>query len=303
MTSLARLEDSSTLRRRWVTGLLLLLYCSFEAHFGMARGLSQTGAQPESAVMSTAQHSALDLISERKWIVPGRRIWIGLRFTLDPGWHIYWTNPGDSGEPPRVEWRLPAGFQVGAIQWPVPQRLRNQSLVDYGYEGEVLLPLPLYAPGRTTLKSVAIAGAVKWLVCREVCIPEHGELTLSLSVRAQEGSPDPHWEALFVKARAHLPKNAPKYLKASIIEQGDHFLLILNTRSRETEATFFPLQPLQIENSAPQKVSSSDEGIRLELRKSEQLMKLPARITGVVVLGRNRAFLIDAPVIKVKPKQ
>ena len=71
---------------------------------------------------------------------------MGLHFELESGWHIYWINPGDSGEPPRVQWRLPAGFRAESIQWPAPQRIEDHSLVDYGYEGEALLMVPVESP-------------------------------------------------------------------------------------------------------------------------------------------------------------
>src|SRR5579872_2186558 len=77
-------------------------------------------------------HSRLTLISEHNSIQPGQIFWAGLHFQLENQWHIYWVNPGDSGEPPRVTWNLPAGFHVGALTWPAPHRLRSSSLVDYG---------------------------------------------------------------------------------------------------------------------------------------------------------------------------
>jgi len=68
-------------------------------------------------------HGTVDLLSEQQSIQPGHAILLGLHFRLEKGWHIYWVNPGDSGEPPRLEWRLPAGLRAGAIEWPTPSRL------------------------------------------------------------------------------------------------------------------------------------------------------------------------------------
>lgn len=58
-------------------------------------------------------HARTELIAEKDFIEPGQDSWVGLHFELESGWHIYWINPGDSGEPPRVQWHLPAGFQAG----------------------------------------------------------------------------------------------------------------------------------------------------------------------------------------------
>ena len=98
----------------------------------------------ELAVCASSQspeesHSKVEIIAERNPTHLDRPSWVGLLFHLDKGWHIYWQNPGDSGEPPKVQWQLPPGLVAGAIQWPPPMRLGGGTVVDYGYEGQVLL--------------------------------------------------------------------------------------------------------------------------------------------------------------------
>ncbi len=58
---------------------------------------------------------------------------LALRQKIKPGWHTYWRNPGDSGEPTRLAWVLPEGWSAGEIIWPVPERQPIGPLVDYGY--------------------------------------------------------------------------------------------------------------------------------------------------------------------------
>src|SRR5262245_45587611 len=65
----------------------------------------------------------VELIGETTAIQPGGTVWVGLHQRIRPGWHTYWSNPGDSGEPTSIEWTLPAGFQAGAIEWPHPERI------------------------------------------------------------------------------------------------------------------------------------------------------------------------------------
>lgn len=91
----------------------------------------------------------LELVSEQDAIVPGKDLWLGFRFDLQDEWHTYWINPGDSGEAPRIEWQLPAGFQAGAIQWPYPERLSTPPFADYGYEHQVLLMAPVRPPAQS----------------------------------------------------------------------------------------------------------------------------------------------------------
>ena len=61
----------------------------------------------------------------------------GLYFKLEQGWHVYWKNPGDAGQPPSIHWTLPSGIEAGDLQFPAPRRLPLGPLMDYGYEGEV----------------------------------------------------------------------------------------------------------------------------------------------------------------------
>ena len=63
---------------------------------------------------------------------------VALRLKMKPGWHVYWQNPGDSGLPTTIDWKLPSGFAAGPIQWPAPHALPAGPLINYGYEGEVL---------------------------------------------------------------------------------------------------------------------------------------------------------------------
>src|SRR5437868_12423648 len=94
----------------------------------------------------TASHAKVGLIAENNSLQPGQTAWVGVLFDLEKGWHIYWVNPGDSGEPPKIQWQLPPGFQAKEIRWPTPVHLGAGKVIDYGYEGRVLLPVPIQVP-------------------------------------------------------------------------------------------------------------------------------------------------------------
>jgi len=248
-------------------------------------------------------HGTVELLSEQESIQPGHAIHLGLHFRLEKGWHIYWINPGDSGEPPRLEWRLPAGLRAGALEWPAPSRLPIPPLMDYGYEGEVLLPVSIentssLAPGG----EAALAADVKAIVCREVCIPAKAQLSLSLPVRAERPHESAETVAMFRASRKALPKPAPANWRPSAKDLGESFELRVNTGHSASDAWFAPLEPLQIENAAPQKSVSTAAGVRLILKKSDQLLKPVSRLRGVLVLPQG-AYLIDAPVAPASAKK
>ncbi len=127
---------------------------------------SPTAAQPSPPPKVQAQ-----LISEQRSIAPETPFWVGMRMQIQPGWHTYWKNPGDSGAPTRLQWDLPEGFSAGEIQWPYPHRLPVGPLVNYGYEDQTLLLVEITPPPDPPQESVTLSARADWLVCQQECIP------------------------------------------------------------------------------------------------------------------------------------
>ena len=246
-------------------------------------------------------HARIELIADDA-PASGGTVWVGLLFRMDPGWHIYWQNPGDSGTPPRAEWHLPAWYRAGAIRWPIPIRLAHSSIVDYAYEDEVLLMAPIERASNSRGEIVvAIAADVRYIVCSDVCVPGKEHLTLTLPSRSEdaddtEGDPE-QWHAIFQRTRLRIPRPAPEKWKLSAESSKDEFVLSVHTGVPAKNATFFPLDPDEIENSAPQVFASTEDGFRLTLRKSEQLANPVETLRGVVVFGPQSAFEVAVPVV------
>lgn len=257
-----------------------------------------SSASLAAATSASAPHVRVELAAERSGVRPGETLDLGLHFALEKGWHIYWNNPGDSGEPPRVEWHLPAGFWAGPIQWPAPERIEDHSLIDYGYRNEVLLVTPVHCPAALEVGStVNLAATANWLVCKEVCLPGQANLALSLPAQKEEAKANSRWQEVFAQTQNRLPKSAPKGWKVAAVSRNDRFILSVRTGSPESKAIFFPFESNQIENAAPQEVQQLDRGLRLTLQKSDQLQAAPSHLRGVVVFSSGRAFVINAPVI------
>jgi len=242
----------------------------------------------------SAPHAKVDLVAEDNSFAAGHTVWLGVLFDLDKGWHTYWVNPGDSGEAPRIQWDLPKGFRAGDIRWPVPARLVTGTIVDYGYEGRVLLAVPVQVPADYKAGApLTLAADVRYLVCREVCIPAKAHATLNTP---GGGSDAATRRELFANARNQWPKATPANWKAQASDAGDHFVLSIETGAREPQAVFFPLGDNVIDNAAPQRPAATDRGVNLTLKKSDLSTTAVATIKGVIVLGPNRAFQIAAPV-------
>ncbi len=256
--------------------------------------LATFAGAPAFAQLPSANVIRVTLAGEQPSIAPGREFWVGVQFHLDKGWHIYWTNPGDSGEPPRVQWRLPAGFQAGELQWPHPERLVTKYSTDYGYADQMLLLALIHPPaGLAPGARVDLAGTVKWVVCREVCIPGKTEVSLSLPVQPGAATQP---SKVFDDARQRIPQPAPAHWRARARAEKNDFVLSIDTGRPLAGAEFFPLQPQQIENAAPQVASAFPRGVRLRLKKSEQLLKPIANLKGILVLPSGKSYVIAAPV-------
>ena len=181
--------------------LALFLIANF-AHstLGWSQNLSKT-------VVTTPQVRA-ELLAHAPQGVPvggagaaTQPVWVGLQLTHQPHWHTYWKNSGDSGLPTSLEWTLPPGVIAGDIAWPIPKKIPIGNLANYGYEGTVLLPVPLtitpdFKPPLTG-NTLDVKLKAAWLVCRQECIPEDGEFTLQIPLKGSTAIHGAAFDAAF----------------------------------------------------------------------------------------------------------
>jgi len=128
-------------------------------------------------------HAKVSLFSEKRTATRGSNILVGVRFDLEPGWHLYWNGQNDTGYPPHVMLDLPEGFRAGEILWPVPKRLVSPgNILDHVYEGHVTLLLPITIPAEANPGRYQLKGEASWLACHEACVPGKQALQLSFNV-------------------------------------------------------------------------------------------------------------------------
>jgi thiol:disulfide interchange protein/DsbC/DsbD-like thiol-disulfide interchange protein len=212
------------LASRLKTALFFIAACALSigasAQFGTKDTANSGLGSGSNSVVQTDQVRAELVAHAPQGLTPGAPVWLGLRLKHQPHWHTYWKNPGDSGLPTTLTWTLPAGLQAGDIAWPTPQKIRIDTLVNLGYEGEVLLPVPVtvapdFKPGPLA-RDVTVQLSAMWLVCREECIPQEGQFTLRIPV---QGSTAMQGDA-FTAAWAAAPKPHSGAAKATVSDQG-----------------------------------------------------------------------------------
>jgi thiol:disulfide interchange protein DsbD len=184
---------------------LLALQNSAFAQFPKTAAGGTSNASSTSAVVQTQQVRAELVAFAPDGVAADKTVWVGLQLAHQPEWHTYWKNAGDSGLPTNLQWTLPAGVTAGDIAWPTPQKIRIGSLANFGYEGTVLLPVPLtiskaFAPSAGA-DSLEVKLSASWLVCKQECMPQDGNFVLQVPLR---GSTALH-AADFEKARAAQP--------------------------------------------------------------------------------------------------
>jgi thiol:disulfide interchange protein DsbD len=270
---------------------LVLFTCIFLLTLAAACG---SGASRKA--YSPPTHSKASLIVGQSAFQPGAHTDLGIQFVTENGWHIYWQNPGDSGEPPRIQWQLPAGVTVGALQWPAPKRLKTTAGTDYGYEGTTILLStlqlpPTVQPGTT----IEVSGDLRWLACHDICVPQRSQLHIPIRI-AKNASADGAAQLLLQTAAERIPKPLPRRYHPAVTSTSDTIQLTLASTEPIRQAEFFSGEAEQIDDNAPQTLTSSAGGLRLTLKKSENIQHNPKRLKGVIVLNGRDPYDLDAPV-------
>jgi thiol:disulfide interchange protein/DsbC/DsbD-like thiol-disulfide interchange protein len=283
--------------------LFVAAIAAHATHTGEAAPLVKTG-QVAAVPLVKTEHVEAQLVSDRMAAQPGKPVLVGLKLRMAPEWHTYWKNPGDSGLPTRIQWVLPEGWKAGEIQWPYPKPLPVGPLMNYGYEDEVVLLSELTPPADAKPGSVVIGARAEWLVCKDVCIPEKGELEMPMPVAAGEAAPDPRFLAHIDRSKGMWPAKAEGWKFESSL--AGKALVVRMTPpagvSAPQKATFFPERELLIEPAAPQKISREGNALRIEMKLADPPLKDVKSVVGVAVADANwpgtirKAIAVDAPV-------
>jgi thiol:disulfide interchange protein DsbD len=255
-------------------------------------------ALPAAAEPAPGPHVDASLVADHAGIAPGQTIHVALRQQIQPHWHTYWKNPGDSGEPPRLAWTLPAGFATGDVVWPTPGKIPVGPLMNYGYEGEVLLPVPLTAPAAARVGDTAhLAAKVEILVCAEICVPETKQIALDLPVTGAPAPADPTWGPKIGQVIAAAPQPAP--LTAAFQPKGAGVALAIAGAPLKgagaADAYFYPASATAIDHAKPQAIERGPDGLTLTLAPGYDFQggKAPPSLAGVLAIG-GKAYEVSA---------
>lgn len=284
--------------RKWIQ-LLLCLYC--------LAGISQVAAGEESPDASS--HATVSLLSEEKAVTPGQPFWVVIHLQVEKNWHSYWKNPGDAGMAPVIEWDLPSGYLASEISWPAPKRFVLDSIVGFGYEGEVLLLSKITPPATISSPDpIKIAAKVRWLVCSDAfCVPGESESALTLPISTAPAGGNSELKEIFARARAQLPEKQGEavtaYRNRDFIELNVHL-----PRGEPTSAYFCPEDSELVDHAADPTLVSIEQSPNhylLGLKRASSNHVKVKNLKGVLVLNHGdgkssaHAIEIDVPIVDV----
>ncbi len=236
-------------------------------------GIPVAAAQTTPAGRSALGNEAMvqtRLVADHVNVTPGMTFYAGLRMEIEPGWHTYWRNPGDSGEPTRIDWNLPEGVTAGEIVWPAPTAFPFGPLMNYGYGDIVVLPVPLTIDENFEGRFLEIGAAAAWLVCEEVCIPESADLDLFLTVSA-EAAADNAGAALIRSGLDRVPQASE--VPAGMARSSQSLLLTVANPENGNEIrdpVFFPHSDTVINHAAGQDAYLSGDGLAMRLEPAPE---------------------------------
>jgi thiol:disulfide interchange protein len=228
-----------------------------------------------------------ELLADANAVVPGKTFSVGLLLRMAPSWHTYWKFSGDAGLPTELKWKLPAGWKIGEIQWPIPLKTIDPGDIQtYGYENEVLLIQEIRPPSKVDNPLVKLSADASWLVCEKICIP--GSTTFQLELPISTTSQPVNTE-LFARYRRLLPQNWPgaNAVTANWSRAGPDLRLKVTseTLANYPAIDFYPLpeQGTVIGHPTIESRNKKEVVFRIPIESSEKTL---ASIAGLIVFSQ-----------------
>jgi thiol:disulfide interchange protein DsbD len=232
-------------------------------------------------------HVRIEVIADHESIAPSQAFWVAIVQHIDPGWHTYWLNPGDAGKATEIRWSMPGGYAAGPAEWPIPTVIRNGPVVSYGYENQVVSLQEVQAPAALAPGTVRLSVDVRWLACREMCIPEHAASAVALQqVSNGQGQPSKRARQRIDSARTLMPTAAPwaTTLTADAVGVRMRLHSVAGQLPANGGVRFLPVRWGEIDNAAAQAAKWSGTDLVLSLVRGDLRDRPLTEIEGLLLV-------------------
>jgi thiol:disulfide interchange protein DsbD len=233
-------------------------------------------------------HMRIEVIADHDSVAPGQAFWVAVVQHIDPGWHTNWLNPGDAGKATGIEWSMPVGYAIGTPEWPIPRVIRTGPVVSYGYENQVVSLQEVRAPAALAPGAVRLSVDVRWLACREMCIPEQAASAVALQqVRGAHGQASRRARERIDSARALMPTAVPWATTLSADSAGVRIRLhsVAGQLPAKGGVRFPPVRWGEIDNAAVQVAQWSGTDLVLSLARGDFKDRPLTEIEGLLLVA------------------
>ena len=255
-------------------------------------------AQPKAADLVK-----LELVADTTRLEPGKPVTLAVKFTIAPGWHIYWQNPGEAGLATEVELKGPAGYEIGAVRFPGPVKFQTpgETAASYGYSGSAVLSssvAPTARAGKAAAPARFVAEAT-YLACRDMCIRGQASASLELPAASRAEPARPAHAELFKKHRAELPRSMKELGARARWTRDERGVQLALALRRGDAVEYFPPtgEDLQLVAQEP----GGTAGKREIVLRYKPAFK-PARARGVLAVTEGQERRFYALDLEEKPK-
>lgn len=155
--------------------------------------------------LDQAPSVGVTLVSEVVTLRPGDSFHVAAEIEIPKGWHIGWINPGQSGLPTTLAWRLPAAVHADLTTWSYPQLADSAGVVSHVYTDKALVVTSMHLDSGAGPGTVRFAAELHWGICREICIPQDRQVAISLPVTRGPPESAPIWARVEAIALADIP--------------------------------------------------------------------------------------------------
>jgi thiol:disulfide interchange protein DsbD len=244
--------------------------------------------------MLAGPRASVELVSSRLAIRPGETFTVALHMKMPEGWHAYYVNPGESGAPPKISWKLPSGLVAGPIEWPTPERMLAAGVAGNVYSRELWLPVSVMTAKTLPVgKSLRLSAKATWLLCSNVCEPDSAELETTVRVAATSEA-NPFGAKQIEAALALVP---PRWSgpPASAWLDGKTVLLSLAGLPSAGGLRFFGADPKYFAADEVG-VRAGGSGAVVSIPLSRYAPGAPKRLTGIVAPAGGHSYFVDVPI-------
>jgi thiol:disulfide interchange protein DsbD len=250
----------------------------------------------------SAAHTQARLLLASEKARPGDTVWAAVNLQMEKDWHTYWRNPGPTGIPTAIAWKLPGGVTAGEIRWPAPEKLPAGEFTTYIYSQEVALLIPLKLAPDLAAGPLELKAEVSWLECKVQCIQGrqsvHATLTVAAEARpSQEAAAISAWQNELPKPGTNIAARA--WWEGPGKDESRSLGIEWNSTGVVTDSEFFPDASEEFEvQPATERIPADADKIRLRKVVKKLGKDWPVKLSGVLVeqsSSRRLAYEVTLP--------